>query len=169
MRASSSRSPVIGRMRKTASSGTSRGAGTPAHHTTAATSPVTAPSPWIAVAVIGWRALRAAARTENVFLSHLILGLSSLLMVQTLFNVAVVLGLGVWSARDFNGYNAYYWQMGMNGAMFQMIAHGISSAGMFFMVGVLYDRVHHRNLNEFGGMFNKMPVHSGLAIGIFFA
>ncbi|WP_448231024.1 hypothetical protein [Microbacterium lacticum] len=43
-------------MRKTASSGTSRGAGTPAHHTTAATSPVTAPSPWIAVAVIGWRA-----------------------------------------------------------------------------------------------------------------
>jgi cell division protein FtsW len=44
-------------------------------------------------AVIGWRALRAAARTENVFLSHLILGLSSLLMVQTLFNVAVVLGL----------------------------------------------------------------------------
>ena len=41
----------------------------------------------------------------------------------------------------------------MNGAMFQMIAHGISSAGMFFMVGVIYDRVHHRNLDEFGGLF----------------
>ena len=57
----------------------------------------------------------------------------------------------------------------MNGAMFQMIAHGISSAGMFFMVGVIYDRVHHRNLDEFGGLFAKMPVYSGLAIGIFFA
>jgi NADH-quinone oxidoreductase subunit M len=50
-----------------------------------------------------------------------------------------------------------------------MIAHGISSAGMFFMVGVIYDRVHHRNLNEFGGLFAKMPVYSGLAVGIFFA
>jgi NADH-quinone oxidoreductase subunit M len=59
--------------------------------------------------------------------------------------------------------------MGMNGAMFQMIAHGISSAGMFFLVGVLYDRVHHRDLNKFGGIFAKMPVYSGIAIGIFFA
>jgi NADH-quinone oxidoreductase subunit M len=53
--------------------------------------------------------------------------------------------------------------------MFQMLAHGISSAGMFFMVGVLYDRVHHRNLEEFGGIFNRMPVYSGLAIAVFFA
>ncbi|MAT71117.1 MAG: NADH-quinone oxidoreductase subunit M [Planctomycetaceae bacterium] len=83
----------------------------------------------------------------------------------------VVLGLGVWSMGTWaNGsYNADYWKMGVNGAMFQMIAHGISSAGMFFMVGVVYDRVHHRNLNEFGGLFAKMPVYSGLAVGIFFA
>ncbi len=59
--------------------------------------------------------------------------------------------------------------MGVKGAMFQMIAHGISSAGMFFMVGVIYDRVHHRNLNEFGGLFGKMPVYTALSIGIFFA
>ncbi len=81
----------------------------------------------------------------------------------------VVLGLGVWSAVAGTSYNPDYWKMGVNGAMFQMIAHGISSAGMFFMVGVLYDRVHHRNLDEFGGLFAKMPVYSGLAIGIFFA
>jgi NADH-quinone oxidoreductase subunit M len=81
----------------------------------------------------------------------------------------VVLGIGVWSAVAGNGYNADYWKLGMNGAMFQMIAHGITSAGMFFLVGVIYDRVHHRNLNEFGGLFAKMPVYSGLAIGIFFA
>jgi NADH-quinone oxidoreductase subunit M len=81
----------------------------------------------------------------------------------------VVLGMGVWSATAGTQYNPYYWQMGMNGAMFQMIAHGISSAGMFFLVGVVYDRVHHRNLNEFGGLFQKMPVYSGIAVGIFFA
>jgi NADH-quinone oxidoreductase subunit M len=59
--------------------------------------------------------------------------------------------------------------MGVKGALFQMVAHGISSAGMFFMVGVVYDRVHHRNLNEFGGLFGKMPVYTALSIGIFFA
>jgi NADH-quinone oxidoreductase subunit M len=80
----------------------------------------------------------------------------------------VVLGLGVWSARDFI-YNSDYWNMGVQGAMFQMIAHGISSSGMFFMVGVIYDRVHHRNLDEFGGLFGKMPVYTALSIGIFFA
>ena len=81
----------------------------------------------------------------------------------------VVLGFGVWSAWGPTDFNPDYWKMGVNGAMFQMIAHGISSAGMFFMVGVLYDRVHHRNLNEFGGIMSKMPVYSGLAIVIFFA
>ncbi len=81
----------------------------------------------------------------------------------------VVLGLGVWSAAAGNGYNPDYWNMGVKGAMFQMIGHGISSAGMFFMVGVIYDRVHHRNLNEFGGLFGKMPVYTALSIGIFFA
>jgi NADH-quinone oxidoreductase subunit M len=81
----------------------------------------------------------------------------------------VVLGMGVWSASAANGFNWYYWDMGIKGAMFQMIAHGISSAGMFFMVGVVYDRVHHRNLNEFGGLFGKMPLYTGLSIAIFFA
>ena len=81
----------------------------------------------------------------------------------------VVLGLGVWSAFAGTQYNPDYWKKGMNGAMFQMIAHGISSAGMFFLVGVVYDRVHHRDLNKFGGLFAKMPVYSGMAVGIFFA
>ncbi len=81
----------------------------------------------------------------------------------------VVLGLGVWSISAGNFFDPDYWAMGMNGAMFQMIAHGLSSAGMFFMVGVMYDRVHHRDLDEFGGLFARMPVYSGLALGIFFA
>ena len=81
----------------------------------------------------------------------------------------VVLGLGVWRRTANHLYDPYYWSLGVNGAMFQMIAHGISSAGMFFMVGVIYDRVHHRNLDQFGGLFAKMPRYSGLAIGLFFA
>jgi NADH-quinone oxidoreductase subunit M len=81
----------------------------------------------------------------------------------------VVLGLGVWTATKQWQYDPKYWALGMNGAMFQMLAHGISSAGMFFMVGVIYDRVHHRNLDEFGGLFQRMPLYSGLAFGIFFA
>jgi NADH-quinone oxidoreductase subunit M len=81
----------------------------------------------------------------------------------------VVLGIGAWSLAAAGAFDGDYWKMGMNGAMFQMIAHGISSAGMFFMVGVLYDRVHHRELDKFGGLFAKMPTYSGLAVVIFFA
>ena len=81
----------------------------------------------------------------------------------------VLLGIGAWSATAGIEYNTDYWTMGMSGAMFQMIAHGISSAGMFFLVGVVYDRVHHRDLDQFGGLFARMPVYSGISMGIFFA
>ena len=85
----------------------------------------------------------------------------------------VILGIAVWKIGDVDGVistaNRDYWLMGMNGAMFQMLAHGVSSAGMFFMVGVIYDRVHHRDLNQFGGLAGKMPLYTGLAAGIFFA
>jgi NADH-quinone oxidoreductase subunit M len=81
----------------------------------------------------------------------------------------VLLGIGAWSAIAGTGYKTDFWNMGMNGAMFQMIAHGISSAGMFFLVGVVYDRVHHRDLDQFGGLFARMPVYSGISMVIFFA
>jgi NADH-quinone oxidoreductase subunit M len=81
----------------------------------------------------------------------------------------VVLGLGVWSITAGNMMETDYWALGINGALFQMIAHGITSAGMFFLVGVIYDRVHHRDLDQFGGLFAKMPIYSGMSMGIFFA
>jgi NADH-quinone oxidoreductase subunit M len=60
--------------------------------------------------------------------------------------------------------------MGMNGAAAQLFNHGTSSAMMFLIVGVVYDRVHHRNLNDFGGLGLKMPYYSGLAtVGLFAA
>ena len=81
----------------------------------------------------------------------------------------VLIGLGVWKITEGTTVNSDMWLMGINGAMFQMVAHGISSAGMFFMVGVIYDRVNHRDLNKFGGLMGLMPLYSGLAAGLFFA
>jgi NADH-quinone oxidoreductase subunit M len=40
---------------------------------------------------------------------------------------------------------------------------------MFFMVGIIYDRVHHRDLEKFGGLFGKMPFYTAMAIALFFA
>ncbi len=57
----------------------------------------------------------------------------------------------------------------MNGAMFQMLAHGLTSAGMFFCVGVIYDRAHHRNLDNFRGLYEPMPLYGGISAVIFFA
>jgi NADH-quinone oxidoreductase subunit M len=76
----------------------------------------------------------------------------------------VILGIAVWSATGKE-----YWSWAMNGAMFQMIAHGISSAGMFFLVGVIYDRAHHRNLDNFRGLLEPMPLYGGISAIIFFA
>jgi NADH-quinone oxidoreductase subunit M len=81
----------------------------------------------------------------------------------------VLLGIGVWSASSGFEFKNEYWTMAMSGAMFQMIAHGLSSAGMFFLVGVIYERVHHRDIDKMGGLFLRMPVYSGISMGIFFA
>jgi NADH-quinone oxidoreductase subunit M len=51
---------------------------------------------------------------------------------------------------------------GFNGALLEMINHGVITGGMFFLVGVLYDRAHTRDLNHFGGLGVKMPVYGGL-------
>jgi NADH-quinone oxidoreductase subunit M len=52
----------------------------------------------------------------------------------------------------------------MNGAILQMFNHGLSAAGMFFLVGVIYERTHTRNLNEYGGLFPLVPVYGGILI-----
>jgi len=51
-------------------------------------------------------------------------------------------------------FNAY----GIEGAMVQMISHGFISAAMFLCVGVMYDRLHSRQIADYGGVANKMPV-----------
>ena len=48
--------------------------------------------------------------------------------------------------------------MGIDGAMVQMISHGLVSGAMFFCVGVMYDRLHTREISAYGGVVNTMPV-----------
>jgi NADH-quinone oxidoreductase subunit M len=52
----------------------------------------------------------------------------------------------------------------LNGAVLQMFNHGLSAAGMFFLVGVIYERTHTRNLNDYGGLFPLIPVYGGILI-----
>lgn len=58
---------------------------------------------------------------------------------------------------------------GTNGALFMMVAHGLTSAMLFFIVGVIYDRAHHRDINQFGGLATSMPIYTGFSIVAFFA
>jgi len=51
---------------------------------------------------------------------------------------------------------------GFNGALLEMLNHGMITGGMFFLVGVLYDRAHTRDLDSFGGLGVKMPVYAGM-------
>ena len=57
---------------------------------------------------------------------------------------------------------------GVNGALFMMIAHGVTSAMMFFIVGVVYERAHHRELGRMGGLATTMPIYTGFStVGCF--
>jgi len=49
---------------------------------------------------------------------------------------------------------------GVEGAVFQMLSHGIVSAGLFLCVGVLYDRMHTHEIDVFGGLVNRMPIYA---------
>ncbi|MDP1688452.1 NADH-quinone oxidoreductase subunit M [Hydrogenophaga sp.] len=54
--------------------------------------------------------------------------------------------------------------LGMSGSIVQMIAHGFVSAAMFLAIGVLYDRVHSREIADYGGVVNTMPKFAAFAL-----
>jgi NADH-quinone oxidoreductase subunit M len=54
--------------------------------------------------------------------------------------------------------------LGMTGAMVQMISHGLISGAMFLCVGVLYDRMHSRQIADYGGVANTMPVFASFMV-----
>ena len=49
---------------------------------------------------------------------------------------------------------------GVDGAIFQMLSHGIVSAALFLCVGVVYDRMHTREIEAYGGLVNRMPLYA---------
>jgi NADH-quinone oxidoreductase subunit M len=51
-------------------------------------------------------------------------------------------------------------QQGIQGAMFQMVSHGIVSGALFLCVGVVYDRMHTREISAYGGLVNRMPLYA---------
>lgn len=60
-------------------------------------------------------------------------------------------------------------QEGLNGALFQMFSHGLLSAMLFVLVGILYKQAHSRLIDDFGGLFRLMPSYSTFVTLAFFA
>jgi NADH-quinone oxidoreductase subunit M len=105
--------------------------------------------------------------------------------------VAIILGaLAAWGQTDFKRLVAYSsinhmgfvvlaiaaaaWAanlkdtttatIAVNGAVLQMFNHGLSAAGMFFLVGVIYERTHTRNLTEYGGLYARLPIYGSILV-----
>jgi NADH-quinone oxidoreductase subunit M len=73
----------------------------------------------------------------------------------------VVLGF---AAGAWLGAGSAAGNLALRGAALQLFTHGLSAAGMFLLVGALYDRTHTRNLEEYGGLFPRAPVYGGMLI-----
>lgn len=58
---------------------------------------------------------------------------------------------------------------GMTGSILQMFNHGTSTSMMFLLVGVIYDRAHHRDVNKFGGLAAQLPIYAGIFTVALFA
>jgi NADH-quinone oxidoreductase subunit M len=64
---------------------------------------------------------------------------------------------------------ASFTTQGINGAVLQMFNHGTITAMLFLLVGVIYDRAHHREIDGFGGLAAIMPLYTGVTALAFFA
>jgi NADH-quinone oxidoreductase subunit M len=64
---------------------------------------------------------------------------------------------------------AAFTPQGINGAVLQMFNHGTITAMLFLLVGVIYDRAHHRDINGFGGLASIVPLYTGVTGLAFFA
>lgn len=113
----------------------------------------------IAIVYIGFVALaqsdlkKLIAYSSIAHMGFVTLGL--FIVFRIVANDAITLGVG-------NGE-----MLAIEGAMVQMISHGFIAAAMFLSVGVLYDRMHTREISAYGGVANSMPKFTALAV--FFA
>ncbi len=123
---------------------------------------------WFAgsIAVLGlinviWGALCALAQTD---LKKLVAYSSINHMGYALLGMAAVIAAGTQYGSNYSAAEA-----GVTGAVFQMFNHGTISAMLFILVGVIYDRAHHRDINGFGGLAKQMPVFTAVVGIAFFA
>ena len=108
-----------------------------------------------------WGGLCALAQTD---LKKLVAYSSVNHMGYSLIGMAAVI-----AASEANGANLKAAQAGLGGAVFQMFNHGTISAMLFILVGVIYERAHHREIEGFGGLASQMPVYTGITAVAFFA
>ena len=109
--------------------------------------PEAAKSLWLLFAIVGVVSIlygALCALSQNDF--KRLIAYSSI--SQTGF---VVLGAAVMSPAGFNG------------ALFMMIAHGVTNAALVFIAGVIHDRAHHRELSRLGGLATTMPLYAGFS------
>ncbi|HET6385022.1 MAG TPA: NADH-quinone oxidoreductase subunit M [Armatimonadota bacterium] len=64
------------------------------------------------------------------------------------------------SPAAFLGFRA----TALDGAVIEMVAHGLITGAMFFLVGVIYERAHHRDLRRFGGLWTAVPLYGGVML-----
>src|SRR5688572_5197594 len=105
--------------------------------------------------------LATAAIVFGAFASYAQTDFKRLVAYSSMNHMGFVV-LGIAAAGLAAGTNDAH--IAMNGAVLQMFNHGLSAAGMFFLVGVIYERTHTRNLNEFGGLFPLIPIYGGILI-----
>ncbi len=68
----------------------------------------------------------------------------------------VLLAVGAWALLEDPGAR----QLALNGAVVQMVSHGLLTGGLFFLVGMLQDRAHTRDMGRFSGLQAQVPVYS---------
>ncbi len=107
------------------------------------------------VCMAQWDLKRLIAYSSVAHMGYVTLGLCA---------AAAAFGRKTLSGTDFDAAAA-----ALNGAAFQMFAHGIITGGLFFLVGIIYERAHTRELKAFGGLANQVPYYYGIMLVTGFA
>jgi NADH-quinone oxidoreductase subunit M len=107
------------------------------------------------VCMAQWDLKRLIAYSSVAHMGYVILGLCA---------AAAAFGLGRLSGADLNAATA-----AVNGAAFQMFAHGIIAGGLFFLAGIIYERAQTRDLKVFGGLAKQAPYYYGVMMVTGFA
>jgi len=100
---------------------------------------------WLSVVAIVWASLVALVQED----------MKKLIAYSSVAHMGYVTA-GIFAAN----------QQGVDGAIFQMISHGFVSGALFLAVGVIYDRMHTREIAAYGGLVNRMPAYA--AVFMFF-